>query len=141
MARRSHDDALGVAGAATIIGSGVTVKGDLVSESDITVDGTLDGNITTIGDITLGVNAIVTAQITGSNVTVAGHLTGNITATGETVIRETGQVEGDISSAGLSIIPGGVFVGRNVMQVVSPLEHGNGEPSAKPVSKPTKLKP
>lgn len=126
MARRSHDDALGVAGAETIIGAGVTVKGELTGESDIMVDGLLTGNITTAGDVTLGVNAIVKATVTGANVTVAGRLTGDIHATGDTLIRETGQVEGDITSAGLSITPGGVFVGRNVMKVVNSLEHVAG---------------
>lgn len=140
MARRSHDDALGVAGAETVIGTGVTVKGELVSESDIIVDGTLNGNITTQGDVTLGVNAIVTATVRGANVTVAGRLIGNIEASGDTTIRETGQVEGDISSAGLSISQGGVFVGRNVMKIVPGLEHPEDE-APTPVSKPTKLKP
>jgi cytoskeletal protein CcmA (bactofilin family) len=41
MARKSHDDAFGAAGAETIIGSGVKVKGELNSESDIMIDGML----------------------------------------------------------------------------------------------------
>ncbi len=69
---------------------------------------------------------------------MAGRLTGNITATGEAVIRETGQVEGDITSAGLSIVPGGVFVGSSHMKIIEAL----GEiPSDKPLTekKPRKL--
>ena len=118
MARRTHDDALGVAGAETIIGSGVTVHGELESQSDVMVDGHLDGNITTTGDVTIGVNAEVKASVKAINVMIAGHLTGNIHASGETTIKETGRVDGDITSSGISIASGGIFVGRSRMKTV-----------------------
>lgn len=138
MARRSHDDALGVAGAETIIGAGVIIHGELISEADVIIDGTLEGTITTQGNLIIGVNARIRANVTGQNVTVAGRLNGHIKAEGEALIRETGQVEGDITSAGLSIIPGGIFVGASHMQVIAEL----GEiPEDKPLTekKPRKL--
>jgi len=115
MARKSHDDALGMAGAETIIGAGVTVQGNLSSESDIIIDGTLTGDIKTEGDVTVGVNAQISANIQATHVTVAGNLVGNITATGEASIRETGHVKGDIRAGGLSVSTGGVFIGRSLM--------------------------
>ena len=130
MARRTHDDALGVVGAETVIGAGVVVHGDLEGESDVMIDGQLDGNVTTTGDITIGVNAHVKATINGANVTVAGQLTGNIHATGEASIRETGQVNGDITAGGLAISSGGIFVGRSRLITVA----SHGEP-ASPVDK------
>ena len=118
MARRTHDDALGVTGAETIIGAGVVVHGDLKSESDVSVDGQLEGSISTTADVTIGVNATIKASIEGENITVAGHVTGNIRANGEATIRETGQVDGDITAAGIAINSGGIFVGRS--RVVHP---------------------
>jgi cytoskeletal protein CcmA (bactofilin family) len=117
MARRTHDDALGVAGAQTIIGAGVVVKGDLKSQSDITVDAQLNGNITTTGDITIGVNAKVEGTIRGGNVLVAGTLLGDIHAAGLATIRETGQVQGNITAEGLEVASGGIFVGRSTMPI------------------------
>jgi cytoskeletal protein CcmA (bactofilin family) len=122
MARKTHEDAFGVAGAETIIGTGVVVHGDLTSQSDITIDGFLKGKIKTEGNLTLGVNAQVTANIEATNVVVAGSLEGNITARGETTIRETGQVKGDITSLGLAISSGGVFIGRSLMESPPQLE-------------------
>jgi cytoskeletal protein CcmA (bactofilin family) len=116
MARKSHDDALGVAGAETVIGTGVVVRGNLASESDITVDGTLDGNIKSGGNVTIGVNANVKGDIEATNATVAGALHGNITVEGEAGILETGQVRGNIKSSGLAIASGGVFIGRSIME-------------------------
>ena len=122
MSRKSHDDAFGAAGAETIIGAGVKVKGELNSESDIMIDGIFEGTIIASGDVNIGVNAHISATVRGRNVTVAGQLRGNIKDTGEAFIRETGQVEGDITSMGLAINPGGVFVGRSHMQAIPSIE-------------------
>jgi cytoskeletal protein CcmA (bactofilin family) len=116
MARKSHEDALGVTGAETIIGTGVVVKGNLASESDIIIDGTLTGHLKAGGNVTLGVNASVKGDVTAVNITVAGNLTGNIAAEGETTIRETGQVQGDITTTSLAVSPGAIFIGRSLMQ-------------------------
>jgi cytoskeletal protein CcmA (bactofilin family) len=120
MARR--DDVLGVTGAETIIGAGVTVKGDLSSESDMIIDGTVTGDIQAAGDITIGVNAHIKAHIRGLNVTVAGEVNGNIVAEGETTIRETGRVTGDVTAAGLAIASGGIFSGRSLLHRQSELD-------------------
>ena len=130
MARKTHEDALGVTGAETIIGTGVVVHGNLSSESDIIVDGAVTGSISTGGDVTLGVNAQVKGDLTGTNISVAGALTGNITAGGEATIRETGHVKGDIKSTGLAITSGAVFIGRSIMQ--APPRLGDNEAPASP---------
>jgi cytoskeletal protein CcmA (bactofilin family) len=117
MARKTHDDALGVAGAETVIGTGVLVQGNLTSEADIVIDGTLDGTIKTLGNVIIGINANVKANVEGMNVTVSGTLHGDITATGDAFIRETGQVKGNIKAAGLAISSGGVFIGRSIMEM------------------------
>jgi cytoskeletal protein CcmA (bactofilin family) len=123
MARRAHDDALGVAGAETVIGTGVVVHGNINSESDIVIDGIVDGSISTSGNVTIGVNAQIQANIRATNVTIAGSLKGNIAASGEASLLETGHVEGDVTSAGLAIASGGVFVGKSLMDAPPRLDH------------------
>jgi len=122
MARKTHDDAFGAAGAETMIGAGVTVHGNLSSESDVIIDGQLDGNVTATGDVTIGVNARVKGNVRGLNVIVLGHLKGDVVTTGEASIRETGQIEGDVTSSGLAINSGGIFVGRSRMQSIPSLD-------------------
>jgi cytoskeletal protein CcmA (bactofilin family) len=126
IARKSHTDALGVIGSETIIGTGVVVHGTLTATSDISIDGTLEGSITTTGDLTIGMNAQIKANVSATNVTVAGTLHGDIAADGQASIKETGNVHGDIRSAGLAISPGGIFIGRSVME--SPALPGNSNP-------------
>jgi cytoskeletal protein CcmA (bactofilin family) len=115
MPRKSHEDALGVAGAETIIGTGVTLKGTLKSQSDIMIDGHLAGDIQAEGDVTVGVNAVIDANITAANVTIAGRLNGHIAASGSASILQTGNVKGDITATGLAISAGAVFIGRSNM--------------------------
>lgn len=114
MARR--EDAFGVTGADTVIGAGVVVQGNLVSEGDMVVDGEVTGHIKTLGNLIIGVNAIVHGNISGDNVTVAGSLNGTISADGEASIRETGKVIGDIRCSGLSVGSGAIFQGRVQMR-------------------------
>lgn len=113
MARR--DDVLGVTGADTVIGAGVTVHGDLGSEGDMVIDGTMRGTLKVVGNLTIGVNAHIKASVEALNITIAGTLEGNIICGGEVSIRETGQVTGDITAAGLAITSGGVFSGRSII--------------------------
>ena len=100
------------AGTDTVIGTGVKIKGTLASESDITINGTLNGEIRTSGNVSIGVNGIVKADIKAQNVTVAGHLLGNIMAENETTVTESGHVKGDITTAVVAIGPGAIFIGR-----------------------------
>ena len=115
MARR--EDVLGVTGADTLIGAGVVVAGNLVSEGDIVVDGEVTGSIQTLGNLTLGVNAVIHGHISGADVRVSGSLEGNIMAEGEASISETGNVIGDIICNTVAIGSGAVFRGRIQMQV------------------------
>jgi cytoskeletal protein CcmA (bactofilin family) len=133
MARKSHEDALGVAGAETVIGTGVIVVGNLASDSDIAIDGNLDGNIKAGGNVTIGLNANVKGDVEGTNVIVAGNLTGNIKASGEASILETGHVKGNIHASGLAVTSGGIFNGRSLMEVSSPLAPDNDSDSIKDV--------
>jgi cytoskeletal protein CcmA (bactofilin family) len=130
MARKSHDDALGVTGAETVIGTGVVVAGDLSSDSDIAVDGTLNGGIKAGGNVTIGVNASVSGDVRATNVIIAGQLKGNVTAEGEVSIRETGHIKGDIKSASLSVNAGAIFVGRSLMQEQPQLAHSDKDQEA-----------
>ncbi len=121
MARR--DDVLGVTGAETIIGPDVKVKGNLTSDSDMLIDGQIIGDVRAIGDVTIGVNGHIKADIQGLTITIAGEVEGNITAEGEVTIRETGRLTGDVTASGLTIASGGLFSGRSQIKQRHELEH------------------
>jgi cytoskeletal protein CcmA (bactofilin family) len=108
---------LGVSGSETLIGTNVVVKGNLSTEGDIIIDGSLVGEINSNGKVTLDVNADVTANIVARNVNIAGSLKGNLTIESETIITETGRVEGDITTNTLAIASGAIFNGQSRMML------------------------
>lgn len=117
MGRKSHEDALGVAGAETVIGTGVRLKGNLKTESDLAIDGQLQGDISADGDVSIGVNARIHGNVTGRNITIAGEVEGNVQAQEEISILATGQIRGDLRANALSINSGGIFIGNSRMDV------------------------
>jgi cytoskeletal protein CcmA (bactofilin family) len=101
--------------AETIVGSSVKLKGTLKSDGDITVDGSVNGEIKTKGTVNIGPNANIIANIKAKNITVSGTVQGNISADERLNISETGRVYGDISANIISISPGALFTGKSNM--------------------------
>ncbi len=112
---RKRDEMLGMSPAETIISAGVRIKGNLTSEGDVVIDGSLTGGIKATGNLTIGVNGVIRGDVSGANVKVAGHLDGNVNSEGETDIMETGQVKGNIKTASIQIQTGAIFIGTTTM--------------------------
>src|SRR5712692_8916181 len=81
------------------VGQSVGFSGDLISLEDMTIDGRVEGTIELRDHhLTIGPDAHIQADIVAKIVTVLGSVTGTITASETVDIRETGSVEGNISS-------------------------------------------
>jgi cytoskeletal protein CcmA (bactofilin family) len=105
-----------ISGAAeTVVGTSVKLKGNLKSDGDITVDGSVNGEIKTKGTVTIGPNANIIASVHAKNVNVAGTVQGNVVATDRLNISESGRVYGDVSANILSISAGALFSGKSTM--------------------------
>jgi len=109
--------------AETIVGTSVKLKGNLRSDGDITVDGSVNGEIKTKGVVNIGVNAHVIANVKAKRVVVSGTVQGNIEATEQLNITETGRIYGDIVANVLSISAGAIFTGKStMMEKIKPQE-------------------
>jgi len=100
----------------TIIGPTADFNGHLKSDGGVRIDGTFEGLVETAGNVIVGENAKVLADVTARNVSVAGTVKGNITANGRLEILPTGRVWGDIHVSSFLIDEGGVFRGQSLMQ-------------------------
>ena len=65
-------------GSNTIIGQSVKLTGDLVGDSDIIIEGFVDGTIHTNENIEITETADVNAVVTCSSAVIGGKLKGNI---------------------------------------------------------------
>jgi cytoskeletal protein CcmA (bactofilin family) len=95
------------------VGKSVIFKGDLISLEDLTIDGRVEGTIELRdSSLTIGREAQVHADVNARTVTVLGTMTGKIVARETVVIRETGSVEGNITSPRFAMADGAQLRGR-----------------------------
>lgn len=100
---------------ATQIAAGARIKGDLTTPGSLHVEGNIHGTISCEGDIQIGSQGVVEAQIDGKNITVAGRVKGRIYADGRVVLVSGSHVEGDIHALSLKIEDNVFFQGGCVM--------------------------
>ena len=86
--------------------------------------GKFNGHVECDGDLFIGPEAHVEADIKSAKVTIAGLVRGNIVAVSRLKITNTGRLEGDARVGALVVLEGGVHLG--VIRV-----HPEGVPEAK----------
>ena len=99
----------------TVIGATAHVKGSISSDAGIRIDGIFEGEIQVAGNLIVGENGKVIANISAQNVSVSGAVKGTVQANGRLEILSTGRVWGDISVASFLIDEGGFFRGQSTM--------------------------
>ena len=97
---------------ATLISSATTLSGDLASETDLRIDGTVKGNVICSAKVIIGNTGVIEGNITGLQADVAGKVLGNIEVKELLQMREECFVEGNIMAAKLQIEPTALFNGR-----------------------------
>lgn len=100
----------------TLIGKDTTIKGTINSKGTIRIDGQFEGDIITAGNIMVGDNAIITAQVTALNATIAGTVYGNVDVTEKLELLPSAKMYGDIKVGVLTISAGATFKGACTMR-------------------------
>jgi len=86
----------------TVIGEGMTVKGDLRGAGPVVVLGRFEGDIVVDGTITVGEGGYVDANISAGTIVIDGVVRGNLSADTNVEIGATGSLTGSVKSAALS---------------------------------------
>ena len=95
-----------------LISIGTDITGDIKSNGDIRIDGSLTGNLNTKGKVVIGATGKVKGEINCKNSEVAGIIEGKI-AVGQLLnLKASSKIHGDIVTSKLSIEPGAVFSGN-----------------------------
>lgn len=129
----------------TVIGPNTNFKGRLVCDGSIRIDGVCEeGVIETLGNIVIGPQAKVAADLIAENVSVSGAVTGSIKASGRLEILSTGKVWGNVDVGSFLLDEEGYFRGNLVMKdEPEPPDFGSitVEPEAAPVEVITEAEP
>ena len=120
----SNEKSNGTNGGTTLIGAGTTLKGDMSSNSDLRIDGTIIGNITSSAKIVIGASGVVEGDIDGNQADIVGKVSGNIKVKDMLQLRGDCNVSGNIYAGKLQVEPSAIFNGQCHMS----------NPGSKPVS-------
>ena len=112
---------------ATVLARDDVLTGKLQVKSGGQVLGNFSGQIESDGDLLIGPEAHVEADIRSERVTISGFVRGNIVASSRLKITSTGRLEGDAKVGALVVQEGGVHLG--VIRV-----HPEGVPDSEPVA-------
>jgi len=113
---------------------GTNIKGDIVSDSNIRLDGELIGDLTTTGKLVVGPSGKITGNIVCSNADIEGTINGTIKVDEFLYLKATAVFKGDITTGKISIDKGATFTGthkmndevsRNVNQTISTSEESD----------------
>ena len=101
----------------TLISAGTTVKGDISSNSDLRIDGTITGNINSTSKIIVGATGVVEGDITGNQADVVGKVSGNIRTKDLLQLRGDCVINGNLFAGKLQVEPTAKFNGQCHMGV------------------------
>ena len=91
------------------IESSTKVKGEIVSEGDFRIDGTLEGSIKTKGKVVVGKEGTIKGAVSCSNADVEGKINGNLFVSQTLNLRSTSVIDGDVVIGKLIVESGATF--------------------------------
>ncbi len=97
---------------ASIIGEGTEFKGTLKDKGSVRIDGSFEGEIRVEGDVVIGKNAYIKANIRAKSINISGKVVGNIDCQERVELFPSGSLEGKVKASDLTIAEGAFFNGE-----------------------------
>jgi cytoskeletal protein CcmA (bactofilin family) len=92
-----------------VVAKNTAIIGDIISEGDFRIDGTLEGNIKTKGRVIIGIDGSVKGKIDAVNSDIEGKFSGELLVQETLTIKATAIISGDVVIGKLSVEPGATF--------------------------------
>jgi cytoskeletal protein CcmA (bactofilin family) len=112
-----------------LIGGGTQLTGDVKSNGDFRIDGSLKGNIDVKGKLVVGPQGSIEGEISCQNADISGVVKGKINVSDLLMLKSTAKIQGDIITGKIAIEPEAQFTGTCSMTggVVKNILAGNSE--------------
>ncbi len=120
-------------GRSTYIGPGVKIKGEILADAEMVVDGEVQGRMELQENLIIGPKGFVNGDIVARSVQVNGKVMGNVRGTDRFELAQSGRIEGDVVSPRVVIAEGAFFKGN--------VEMTSQQAPSKPEPGPTSPKP
>ncbi len=99
----------------SLLSRNVKIQGDLRGHENVKVEGYIKGTISLDGNLFVGGNGVVEADVQANNVVIEGRITGNVSARNKLEIHPSGKLIGDFEARSIDIKEGAIFEGRSRM--------------------------
>lgn len=96
--------------------SGTELNGDIVSDSNILIEGEINGNISCAGKVHVGATGRIKGNLVCLNAEFEGMQDGELTIENLLILRNTARIKGNIETLKLHIEEGAFFEGSCVMK-------------------------
>jgi cytoskeletal protein CcmA (bactofilin family) len=91
------------------IDKNTVLKGAINAKTDIRIDGTLEGEVETVGRVIIGKDAVVNGKVLCANADIEGVFKGNLTVSGSLSLKAGSNVEGEVFIQKLIVESGATF--------------------------------
>jgi cytoskeletal protein CcmA (bactofilin family) len=114
------------------IGASIRIKGDVTGDENLIIQGHVEGTIRVQGhNVTISKTGKVYANIEANQIIVEGELQGDMLGEEKVIIRDTGNVHGNIVSPRVTLEDGALFKGSIEME-----PRQKGVATSRPVATP-----
>jgi cytoskeletal protein CcmA (bactofilin family) len=96
--------------------SGTEFTGDIVSDSNIQIEGDIIGNVSCSGKVLIGSSGKLKGNLVCVNAEIDGTVHGELTVENLLTMHSTARIKGDIQATKLTIEEGAYFEGACVMK-------------------------
>lgn len=96
--------------------NGTTIKGDIQADGDIRIDGVLDGDLVSKAKFIIGPTGIVNGTAVCRTAVIEGKFDGNLQVADLLEVRDTANIQGEVTYGKLKIDPGAGFEGKVVQK-------------------------
>ena len=92
-----------------VIAKNTVIVGDIKSDGDFRIDGTLEGTIKTNGRVIIGIDGFVKGNIEAANADIEGKISGHLLVSQTLTLKGTANISGDVVISKLSVEPGATY--------------------------------
>ena|ERR1035437_2110998 len=124
-----------VSSSINLIGAGTSIEGEVKSNGDIRIDGTVKGSVTSKAKVVIGTTGVIEGDINCQNADISGAVNGKTIVTDMLFLKSTAKLTGDIVSSKLVVESGASFTGScNMGPVIKEIKSVDNKTTAAPVA-------
>ncbi|MFT4754030.1 MAG: cytoskeletal protein CcmA (bactofilin family) [Salibacteraceae bacterium] len=94
------------------LAAGTEVKGDIITQGDIRIDGKVTGSITSKGKLVVGNTGVIEGEVNCVTGNISGSIQGVVVVSEMLKVQATGKLSGEITYGKLSVEPGAELEGK-----------------------------